>query len=214
MPTRLTARAILFDMDGTLVDSTAVVEQVWGRFARANGVDIVELLSTSHGVRAVDTIRLHAPSLDAEVAADELAAYELTQNEGIVEIPGAAAFAGRVPDGGFAVVTSAPRQLAALRLALCGIRVPTVLVGAEDIEHGKPSPDPYLMAAAELGVDPDDCVVFEDAPAGIQAGLAAGMRVVVVGDVEADITSGLPRIPDYSASTIEPHDGSFTIVVG
>ena len=214
MTTRLAARAILFDMDGTLVDSTAVVEQVWGRFARANDVDIAELLATSHGVRAVDTIRLHAPSLDAEVAADELAAYELTQNEGIVEITGAAAFAAQVPDGGFAVVTSAPRQLAALRLALCGIRVPSVLVGAEDIERGKPSPDPYLNAAAALGVDPADCVVFEDAPAGIQSGLTAGMRVVVVGDTEADIAFGLPRIADYSASAIELNDEGFTVVLG
>lgn len=129
MTSRLAARAILFDMDGTLVDSTEVVERVWGRFADAHGVDIDELLATSHGVKAIDTIRRHVPGIDAVAASEELAAYELTQNEGIVEIAGAAAFTALVPDEGFAVVTSAPMELAALRLALCGIRVPTALVG-------------------------------------------------------------------------------------
>jgi len=211
---RLAARAILFDMDGTLVDSTEVVERVWGRFADAHGVDIDELLATSHGVKAIDTIRRHAPGIDAVVASDELAAYELTQNEGIVEIPGAAAFTALVPDAGFAVVTSAPTELAALRLALCGIRVPTALVGAEDVDRGKPAPDPYLMAATELGVDPADCVIFEDAEAGVLAGLAAGMRVVVVGDLDVEVTRGLARINDYTESTIEPAEQGFTIVFG
>jgi len=211
---RLTARAILFDMDGTLVDSTAVVEHVWGRFALEHEIDLVGLLATSHGVKAIDTIRLHTPGIDALAAADELAAYELTQNEGIVEIPGAAAFTALVPDDGYAVVTSAPTDLAALRLALCGIRTPSVLVGAEDVEHGKPDPEPYLKAAAALGIAPADCVVFEDAAAGIRAGIAAGMRVVVVGSLDADAAAGLPRIADYSRSTIEPAADGFVIVLG
>ena len=200
-------------MDGTLVDSTEVVEQVWGRFAEANDVDLHLLLATSHGVKAVDTIRQHAPHLDAETAAAELAAYELTQNAGIVEVSGAAAFAALVPDSGFAVVTSAPTELARLRLELCGIRPPQVLIGAEDVRNGKPDPEPYLTAAAALGLPAEDCVVFEDAPAGIRAGLDAGMRVVVVGAVDADIASGLPRIADYTNSTIEPGDDGFTIVL-
>ena len=201
-------------MDGTLVDSTAVVEHVWGRFAREHEIDLVALLATSHGVKAIDTIRLHAPGIDAVAAADELAAYELTQNEGIVEIPGAATFTALVPGDGYAVVTSAPTELAALRLALCGIRTPSVLVGAEDVEHGKPDPEPYLKAAAALGIAPADCVVFEDAAAGIRAGIAAGMRVVVVGSLDADAAAGLPRIADYSRSTIEPADDGFVIVLG
>lgn len=201
-------------MDGTLVDSTAVVERVWGRFAEANDIDIAELLATSHGVKAIDTIRRHAPGIDPIAASEELAAYELTQNDGIVEIAGAAAFTSQVPDAGFAVVTSAPAELAKLRLALCGIRVPSVLVGAEHVDRGKPHPDPYLIAAAALGFDPSDCVVFEDAEAGVLAGLAAGMRVVVVGELDAEATTGLPRIRDYSGSTIEPAEDGFVIVLG
>lgn len=199
-------------MDGTLVDSTSLVERIWGRFAEANGVDLASILATAHGVKAIDTIRRHAPHLDAEAATAELTAYELTQNDGVAEIAGAAAFVEEIPV--FAVVTSAMADVASLRLAQCGIPLPSVLIGAGDVTNGKPNPEPYLTAATALGVDPADCVVFEDAPAGIRAGLAAGMRVVVVGGAESDDTDGLPRITDYAGSAIERADHGFVIVLG
>ena len=201
-------------MDGTLVDSTPVVEMVWRRFAGAHGLDGDEILATSHGVKAIDTIRKHAPHIDADAAAEDLAAFEIGQNDGIIEIPGASAFVKSLNPHDFAVVTSAPGALARVRLALCDIPIPAVLVGAEDVERGKPNPDPYLQAAAALGVAPEDCIVFEDAPAGIQSGLNAGMRVVVVGNVVDEVADGLERVADYRGATIERDVEGFSVVLG
>jgi sugar-phosphatase len=204
--TSLTCRAVLFDMDGTLVDSTAVVEQVWTAFAAEHGMDARAIIATGHGVRAEDTMRRHGPAgFDVEAGADRLFDLEFAAVDGIVAVPGARAFVESLPAASIALVTSARRALAMRRLEIADVPTPAVVVTAADVEHGKPAPDCYLMAAELLTVDPADAIVFEDAEAGIAAGLAAGMRTVVVGSHESETTRGLPRIRDYRDVTVTVH---------
>ena len=212
MTQTLDARGFLFDLDGTLVDSHAVVERIWANFAARFDLDLADILATSHGVRMVETIRRHAPAgTDAEALTLELGAIEVLDTDGVVEIPGARDFVGRLPASSVALVTSATLPLAASRMESIGVPMPGAVVTAEDVERGKPQPDCYLRAAELLGVAPSDAIVFEDAEAGISAGLAAGMRVVVVGSWESEITVGLPRIADYADATVTVRDGITSI---
>jgi sugar-phosphatase len=176
-----TFAALLFDMDGTLINSIASAERIWGAWAARHGLDVASFLPTVHGVRSVDTIkRLALPGVDADGEAAELTREELVDVAGIVPVPGAVAFVQSLPPDRWAVVTSAPADLARRRMAAAGIPLPRVLVTAEDVTAGKPNPEGYLLASARLGARATDCVVFEDAPAGIEAGEAAGAEVVVV----------------------------------
>ena len=199
MITTIDCRAVLFDMDGTLVDSTVVVEQVWARFADRFGLDLAVILETSHGRRMEDSIARFGPAgIDVAEVKKDLSDFEFVTTEGVVAVRGAADFVRSLPADGVALVTSAGRELATMRMRSVGVPIPGVVVTAEDVDRGKPHPDPYLAAAAALGVDPADAIVFEDADAGIESGLAAGMRVVVVGSAAGDIARDLPRIRDYS----------------
>lgn len=172
--------ALLFDMDGTLLNSMAVVERVWGAWAIRNGVDRDRLMKSVHGVRAIDTIRTLGLPVDPEREARELALAEIADVEGIVEVPGAIAFLNTLPPERWTIVTSAPLELAARRLDAAGIPVPRYMVTGEDVSVGKPDPQGYRLAAERLGVRAEDCLVFEDAPAGILAGRSAGAEVVVI----------------------------------
>ena len=197
-PLDLTAAAALFDMDGTLIDSTAVVETLWLRFCADHDLDGAALLAFAHGRPTRQTLDRFLPDHDPaerEAIAVSLESTELETLDGIVEIPGAAALLASL-DLPWAVVTSAPRELAVRRLAAAGLPVPEVLVPADEITRGKPAPDGYLRAADLLGEDPTACVVLEDAEPGVRAGLAAGSRVVVVGGLDTALTAGLDRVPD------------------
>lgn len=204
----LTAAAVVCDMDGTLVDSTAVVEQVWAEFAEQYGADLDAVLRYSHGRLTSDSVRRFLPTgHDPGAVTAHLDAQELIRIDGIVEVPGAGAFLRSVRGAPLAVVTSASRELALRRMRAAGILVPDVLVAAEDVAVGKPSPEGYLRAASLLGVDPGDCVMFEDADAGLRAAVASGGRVVVVGDHVSATTEGLPRIADFTRLSVSRVDG-------
>jgi mannitol-1-/sugar-/sorbitol-6-phosphatase len=204
----LTASAALFDMDGTLVDSTAVVESIWRDFCRDHGVDERVLVPWSHGRRTPDTVRHFLPDApDEEVAAIvvDLESREEGTMSGIVEISGARELLAHL-EIPWAVVTSAPRELAVRRMVAAGLPVPGVLVPADEIDHGKPHPDGYLRAAELLGVDARECIAFEDAEPGIRSALESGARVVVVGDLDSALTEGLDRVPDLRGVTLRPSD--------
>jgi sugar-phosphatase len=173
--------ALLFDMDGTIISSVAAAERVWAAWAQRQGQDVATFLPRIHGVRGIDVITgLDLPGIDAHAEVQAILLAEIEDVGGIEALEGAAAFLASLPPNRWAIVTSSPRQLALRRLEAAGLPPPAVLVTGEDIEHGKPAPDCFLLAAKLLGQKIEDCVVFEDAPAGIQAAEAAGAAVVVV----------------------------------
>jgi sugar-phosphatase len=198
-------QAILFDMDGTLVDSTRCVESIWSRWAERHGLELNHILAVSHGRRTLDTLQEVAPHLDIEQEARQLDAQELETKEGIAAVPGAAALLRALPQNRWAVVTSAGRALAELRLQCAGLPIPQILVCADDVEHGKPSPEGYLKAAELLGVAPDRCLVVEDTPAGLRAGRAAGMQVLALTTTyPAAHLLGSPCTRDFCQAQVVP----------
>lgn len=169
--------AILFDLDGVLVDSTKSVEREWRVWAKEHGIDGDAVMAIAHGVRSREVIKAVAPHLDAEMEALKLENREAS-DDGLVVMPGAIELVHSIPKDSWGVVTSGTRRLASARLRLAGVPDPKVLVAADDVSNGKPHPEPYLKGAVRLGVKPEECVVIEDAPAGIQAAHAAGMKAI------------------------------------
>ncbi|WJV49061.1 HAD-IA family hydrolase [Streptomyces flavofungini] len=180
----LTARALLLDMDGTLVNSDAVVERCWRQWAAKHGLDADEVMKVVHGRQGYASMALLLPERPmAENHAEnrEMLARETADMDGVVPIPGAPEFMASLAGLPHALVTSADVALSTARMAAAGLALPEVRVTAESVGASKPDPEGFLKGAAELGFDPADCVVFEDSGAGIAAGRAAGMRVVGVG---------------------------------
>ncbi|WP_328889239.1 HAD-IA family hydrolase [Streptomyces sp. NBC_00316] len=180
----LTARALLLDMDGTLVNSDAVVERCWRRWALREGLDPEAALKVVHGRQGYATMAVLLPHRPMEQNyADNrvMLAEETADTDGVVPIGGASAFMDAIAALPHALVTSADTALAGARMTAAGLRMPDVRVTAESVGASKPDPEGFLKGAAELGFAPADCIVFEDSEAGITAGKAAGMRVVGVG---------------------------------
>jgi sugar-phosphatase len=212
----LHAHALLFDNDGTLVSSLASVQRCWTRWAREYGITPEEFARVPlHGRPAAEIV---ADLLPAEVVPEAVARVEQLEVEdvpggGVELLPGTRAFLDALPAERWAVVTSATRRLAEARLDAVGI-LPKTLIAADDITRGKPDPEPYLLAARRLGVDPARCVVFEDAPAGLQAGRAAGMTCVALAtthradELDADLV-----VDDLSALSVLVTDEGVEIAV-
>jgi sugar-phosphatase len=176
----LRCAAILFDLDGVLVDSAACIEGTWRRWALHHQLDPARVIALAHGRRAIETVQLVAPHLTADTELAALAASESSSTEGIFEIEGAGELLQHLPAGTWGIVTSGIRDVAIFRLRHTGLPVPEVLVCADEIQRGKPDPEGYLTAARRLGVSPEACIVIEDAPAGLEAARAAGMRSIGV----------------------------------
>ena len=204
------AEALLCDMDGTLVDSSAVVESMWDSFARDHGMSerFDEIMAYSPGRTGIDTIRRFLPDLAAEeqdAIHERFAREEIVRTAGrMAEIPGAAALVTALIEVGvpLALVTSAPIELMRVRMEEAGVPIPSVVVSAEDVERGKPDPDAYLMAAELLGMPIASCLVLEDAASGYIAAQRAGAQILLVGDGVPEADPSTPRIPDFTGVSV------------
>jgi sugar-phosphatase len=211
----INCRAILFDLDGVLVDSTACVERHWRIWAKRHGLDAEYVLADSHGRRTIDTMRAVAPELATETEAAQLEQAGALDTVGIVAAPGATELLTALQSAPWAVVTSGSRLMATTRLQFTELPVPQVLITADDVDQGKPAPEGYLKAANLLGVSPQDCIVIEDAPPGIEAGRAAQATVIGVATTypptalrEASIC--IPSLTNLTATT--NHTDQLTII--
>jgi sugar-phosphatase len=198
---RIICDAIIFDLDGVLADSNVVVERHLRIWSERHAIAFDRVLEIHHGRRTVETIAMLAPELDAEAEATLIESIAADDTDGVIAFPGALRLLESLPRERWAIATSGTRRIAANRIAHVGFPVPAVFVTADDVARGKPAPDPYLLAARLLGVDPSRCVVVEDAPAGVEAGLAAGAKVVAVASTlaaelltRADVV--VPRLAD------------------
>lgn len=207
--------AFLFDLDGVLVDSQAVVERTWRRWAERHRLDPEAVLRVHHGRQVRDSLRAVFPDLAVDAEVDWLDAAELEDVEGLTIVPAAREFLSGLPRDRWAIVTSCGRALATLRLGAVGLPTPEVLVVAEDVKNGKPAPDGYRLGAKRLGYDPGACLVFEDAPAGLAAGRAAGARVIgLTTSLGADALVGAEAcIADFTTVRVRAEGDSFVVIL-
>ena len=215
MTQTIAARAALLDMDGTLVDSTAVVERLWLAWAEPHGIDPETVLRTVHGRQGHQSMAIMLPERDHAINLHEndiMLANEAGDVDGVIEIPGARALLDALRPFPHAIVTSANVALMTARMGAAGLVVPAQRVTAEDVSASKPDPEGFLRAAEVLGVAPEDCVVFEDSGAGIQAGLAAGMRVIGVGK-HAAAHNPTVLVADLSQVTVTATEDGFALTI-
>lgn len=212
---QLICRAILFDMDGVLLDSKPSVERQWTKWANRHGLDPKAVLAVAHGVRTVETVRKLTPQLDAEQEAKSIEVGEIDDTEGLRALPGAKDMLDNLPSGAWTIVTSATRLLAEVRLKFVGLPVPSMIVTADDVRQGKPHPEPYLAGAAKLGRRPEECLVVEDAPAGIRAARIAGMKVLALATTHSvrQLAAEQPDAIVSSLADVSVHEEEQEIVI-
>ena len=211
---RIRCLGVLFDLDGVLVDSTPAVARVWASWAVDHGLDAEETVRKAHGRPSIATVRELLPEADAEKQEEEDAKIEhseMNDMEGMVALPGAVELLSVLPEDRWGVVTSGTRPLASKRLHTAGLPVPKHFVTASDIRKGKPDPEPYLIGVENLGLPAKDCVVVEDAPAGVQSGRAAGARVLALrttaGDEELKAAGANWIVDDLSRVSVATLNG-------
>lgn len=215
----ITTSALLFDMDGVLIDSTPAVARVWHRWALEHGFDPEQTVRRAHGRPSITTIRELLPNADHELENREVERREIEDLVGVVALPGALDLLGALPHERWAIVTSSTRPLAEVRMRAAGLPQPQFFVTSSDVVHGKPHPEPYIKAARGLGFSPDRCVVLEDAPAGIRAGKSAGSLVIAFRTTvpEADLLQAKPDwiVADCTAITVEGMnaDGDLSLAI-
>ena len=185
--TSIRCRGVLFDLDGVLVDSTPAVARVWAGWARAHGFDPDEVVKKAHGRPSITTIRELLPGADHAAEDREVERREIADILGVVPLPGAMELLQELPLERWAIVTSCTRPLAGVRIRAAGLPKPKYMVTSTDVKHGKPDPEPYLKGAQLLGVPASECIVIEDAPAGIRAGKTAGARVLALRTTASDV---------------------------
>jgi sugar-phosphatase len=212
---RFECDAVLFDIDGTLVDSTAAVERTWHTWADSHGFDPNVILETSHGRRSIDVVSELIAGEHVQAAVDELIAIGETDLDGVIALPGAGKALAAVRGQRWAAVTSGEARIMLPRLEAAGLTPPEVMITADDVTRGKPDPEGYTMAAHRLGVDPQRCLVVEDAPAGIAAGLASGAQVLAVTTTHEtdELTRAHAVVPDLSACDFSSAGGQGIVVV-
>jgi len=184
--TEITCRALLFDLDGVLSDSTPMVARVWTQWALEHGFDPVEVVHKAHGRPSLATVRDYLPDADHELENLKVENREIADLEGVAALPGARELLSALPMDRWAIVTSCTRRLAEARLRAAGLPNPGRIVTADDVKKGKPDPEPYLKGASSLGFPAEECVVVEDVPAGIRSGKAADARVVALRTTVSD----------------------------
>jgi mannitol-1-/sugar-/sorbitol-6-phosphatase len=184
--TNIRCAALLFDMDGVLIDSTPAVARVWRQWALEHGLSPEEVIRSAHGRPSIATVRQFLPDADHEAENREVERREIEDLKGIVTLLGAQQLLVSLPRDRWTIVTSATRALAEVRLSAAGLPLPQRWINADDITHGKPDPEPYLKAASVLGFAPVDCVVVEDVPSGICSGKTAKARVIALRSTDTD----------------------------